>query len=126
MPRSRAALLAALLLLCAAGCRGDARRLALTDVPGGDPDAGRAALRVYGCEACHTIPGIRSAQADVGPPLADFAYRQFIAGELPNSANNLVFWIRFPQEVEPGTAMPNLGVTEQDALDIAAYLATLR
>jgi cytochrome c1 len=56
----------------------------------------------------------------------DFAYRQFIAGALPNSANTLVYWIQFPQEVGPGTAMPNLGVTEQDVLNIAAYLATLR
>jgi cytochrome c2 len=122
---TRAALLAIVVLL-AAGCQGSTRRLALSEVPGGDPDRGRAALRAYGCDACHSIPGIRSAQADVGPPLVDFAYRQFIAGELPNSATNLVHWIRFPQEVEPGTAMPNLGVTEQDALDIAAYLATLR
>jgi len=125
MRPTRAALLAIVVLL-AAGCQGSPRRLALSEVPGGDPDRGRAALRAYGCDACHSIPGIRSAQADVGPPLVDFAYRQFIAGEFPTSATNLVHWIRFPQEVEPGTAMPNLGVTEQDALDIAAYLATLR
>jgi cytochrome c1 len=31
-----------------------------------------------------------------------------------------------PQAIEPGTAMPNLDVREQDARDIAAYLYTLR
>jgi cytochrome c1 len=56
----------------------------------------------------------------------DFAYRQLIAGALPNSANTLVYWIQFPQKVGPGTAMPNLGVTEQDALNTAAYLKPIR
>jgi cytochrome c1 len=35
-------------------------------------------------------------------------------------------WIREPQEVSPGSVMPEMGVTEQDGRDIAAYLYTLR
>jgi cytochrome c2 len=31
-----------------------------------------------------------------------------------------------PQEMEPGTAMPDVGVTEADARDMAAYLYTLQ
>jgi cytochrome c1 len=49
-----------------------------------------------------------------------------IAGELPNSPENLVRWIKSPQSVEPGTAMPTLGLTDQQARDAAAYLYTLQ
>jgi cytochrome c1 len=61
----------------------------------------------------------------VGPPLNDWSERGYIAGELPNNAENLIRWIMDPQGVEPGTDMPNLGVTEEQARDIAAYLFTL-
>jgi cytochrome c1 len=62
----------------------------------------------------------------VGPPLIYFSERTMIAGELPNSEDNLIHWIEHPREVEPKTAMPELGVTDRDARDIAAYLYTLR
>jgi cytochrome c len=35
-------------------------------------------------------------------------------------------WIQHPQKIEPGTAMPEMQVTEQDARDIVAYLYLLR
>jgi cytochrome c1 len=35
-------------------------------------------------------------------------------------------WIENPPAVDPKTVMPNLGVTEQDARDIAGYLYTLK
>jgi cytochrome c1 len=76
----------------------------------------------HGCGACHSIPGIRAANARVGPPLSRFAERTYIAGSLPNSAEHLVLWIRHPRQLSPGTAMPELGVSEADARDIAAYL----
>ena len=38
----------------------------------------------------------------------------------------MIRWIQTPQEVDPKNAMPNMGVTDQDAKDIAAYLYTLR
>jgi cytochrome c1 len=62
----------------------------------------------------------------VGPPLKGIASRLMLGGVLPNSEENMVRWIRFPQEVTPLTAMPDLGVTERDARDMAAYLATLK
>jgi cytochrome c1 len=95
-------------------------------VPGGDPGRGEVAIRSYGCGACHVIPGIRGARGMVGPPLTGFAQRIYIAGEVTNTPEHLVTWIQVPQSIEPGTAMPNLGVTEQQARDIAAYLYTLR
>jgi cytochrome c2 len=91
----------------------------------GDPKRGREALAGFGCGACHHIPGIRGARGSVGPPLASFARRSYIAGQLVNSPDNLVRWIVDPQGVEPGTAMPNLGVIPAVARDMAAYLYTL-
>jgi cytochrome c1 len=50
------------------------------------------------------------------------AKRSLIAGSLPNTQDNLVRWIRNPQAIDPHTAMPAMGVSERDALDISAYL----
>jgi cytochrome c len=95
-------------------------------VAGGDPEGGKAALARFGCTSCHTIPGVRGANGLVGPPLTQFARRAYIAGQLPNDAENLVRWIQNPQVIEPGTAMPNLGIVPAVARDMAAYLYTLR
>lgn len=92
----------------------------------GDVRDGAEAIEAYGCASCHTIPGIADADALVGPPLTSWGHRSFIAGTLPNNQDNLVTWIRDPDAVRPGTAMPDLGVTEADARDIAAYLLSLR
>jgi len=91
----------------------------------GQPQRGARLIQQYGCGSCHTVPGVDRADGLVGPPLTRFGARSYIAGELPNNADNLRRWIRDPQSVEPGTAMPNLGVSEIDARDIAAYLFTL-
>lgn len=91
----------------------------------GDARRGRAAVSQYGCRGCHRIPGITGAEVDVGPPLAGIARRQLIAGQVANTPETMVRWIRNPQDIDALTAMPNLGVTEHDARDIAAFLATL-
>jgi cytochrome c2 len=85
-----------------------------------------AAIRKYGCSGCHIIGGIEEARGLVGPPLDHFAYRVYIAGKLPNTPENLMRWIQRPQEVVPSNAMPDMGVSEKDSRDIAAYLYTLR
>ncbi len=95
-------------------------------VPGGDPGRGVGAIQGYGCGGCHTIPGVQGANATVGPPLTAFSRRAYIAGQLPNTTENLIAWIMNPQAIEPGTAMPNLNVSEEAARDIAAYLYTLQ
>lgn len=95
-------------------------------VPGGDPARGKRQIVAYGCGSCHVIPGVGQARGLVGPPLTAFARRTYIAGEVPNNVANIVRWITVPQAIEPGTAMPNLGVSDGQARDIAAYLYTLR
>ena len=92
----------------------------------GDSARGARLISSYGCASCHTIPGVAGARGLVGPPLTQFARRSYIAGMLPNTEANLQHWIRDPQAVVPGNAMPDMGVTARDAADITAYLYTLR
>lgn len=92
----------------------------------GDPRRGRIAIRQYACQTCHFIPGVVGAEALVGPPLNGIARRRYLAGVLPNTPDNMIRWLRDPQQVDPLSAMPDVGVTERDARDIAAYLDTLR
>jgi cytochrome c1 len=92
----------------------------------GDPERGAVLMVREACGACHVIPGIQEAQGEVGPPLTGMARRTIIAGVLPNTPANMARWIRDPQSVVPGNAMPDVGLSEQQARDVAAYLATLR
>jgi mono/diheme cytochrome c family protein len=91
-----------------------------------DPQRGRLALGQYGCVTCHRIPGVVGANAPVGPPLDGIGSQAFIAGILPNTPANMERWLRDPQRFSPHNAMPGLGVSERDARDMAAYLATLQ
>lgn len=91
----------------------------------GNAERGAMLLDAYGCGGCHVIPGIRLATGGAGPPLDRWAERHFIAGLLLNTPANLVRWTMDPQAIEPGTTMPNLGVTEAEARDMAAYLFRL-
>ncbi len=91
-----------------------------------DPERGKVALEQYACTTCHSIPGIVGEHAPVGPPLDRVAGRQYLAGVIRNTPENMVRWLREPQAIAPRSAMPNLGVTERDARDIAAYLYTLK
>lgn len=114
----KAALLAAT-ILAAAGCGGGVATVA---VPGGDAGKAPALVTAYGCGSCHTIPGVDGADGRIGPDLSGLADRQNIAGRLENTPDSLVRWISEPQEVDPGNLMPDLGVTDAAARDIAAYL----
>ena len=119
-----------LLVVVLGGCDdrgGDATlRREAAAMTGGNADRGRAALHHYGCASCHTIPGVRGADALVGPPLTAMGSRAYIGGVMHNTPDNMVRWIRDPPAVDPMTAMPNVGVTPADARDIASYLYTLR
>lgn len=87
-----------------------------------DIEAGRQLITSYGCGTCHTIPGISGADGMAGPPLNKFYERSYISGEVPNTWDNLTKYIQHPQDIEPGTVMPDLGVKEEEAGEIAAYL----
>ncbi len=108
------------------GCGREVGREATVLTAGGDPAQGRALIRHYGCGTCHTIPGVRGASSLVAPPLTGMASRMYIAGLLPNAPENMIRWIQDPQAVDPGNAMPNMGISQTEARHIAAYLYTLR
>jgi cytochrome c len=120
--RHRNGLLLALVLLGA--CKDEVP--AQFRVAGGDPEVGRALIASYGCTACHAVPGIAAFVGTVGPSLAGFSGRAYIAGRLPNRPMMLTAWLRDPPAIDPATAMPDLGVSEAEALHMAAYLYTLR
>ena len=132
-PLSRRAVAVAFTALVLVGCAVAGAGLLLRDRPepryrlaGASADRGHDALSAYGCTSCHTIPGVRDADATVGPPLERWAERGYVAGRLANTPENLVRWIMHPQEVVPGNAMPELDVSDADARDIAQYLYGLR
>ena len=83
-------------------------------------------MRVYGCVACHDIPGVPGANGLVGPPLAGISSRSYIGGVLENTPDNMIRWLLDPRAVDSLTAMPDVGLTDADARHVAAYLYTLR
>jgi mono/diheme cytochrome c family protein len=89
-------------------------------------EEGKRAIQQHACATCHNIPGITGATKTVGPPLKGMSGRSYIAGVLPNSRENMIAWLMSPPKLKPGTAMPDLGLTEQDALHVAAYLESVR
>ena len=95
-------------------------------VLGGNPELGQALIAGHGCTACHVIPGVAGFTGTVGPSLDGFGRRAYIAGQLPNRPMMLTAWLRDPPAIDPATAMPALGLSEAEALDIAAYLYNLR
>lgn len=123
--RQRLALLpaAALAAVLGAAACGDRPPAAIA---GADPESGKAAIERYGCIACHAIPGIAGHGGNVGPPLQGIGRRAYVGGVLANTPEQMVRWLRNPPAVDPGTAMPALGLSEAEAKNIAAYLYTLR
>lgn len=122
--RSHAGALQVMLCVLLAACGRDEQQL--LQVAGGDPARGIALMAQYQCGACHAIPEVRAAGGDSGPSLDKFGRRSYIAGRLPNMPDKLVAWIVDPPAMVPGTRMPAMGVSQDDARDIAAALYTLR
>lgn len=123
----RVAVLAAIVCASvAAGCNSMPHEESVRALTGGDPVRGRELIRGYGCDSCHTIPGIETADANVGPPLTNVARRMYLAGHIQNTPENMMRWIQHPHAFDQKTAMPEMGVTEGDSKDIMAYLYTLR
>ncbi|MEM1373340.1 MAG: c-type cytochrome [Pseudomonadota bacterium] len=86
---------------------------------------GPALMIEYGCGSCHIIPGVSGAKGTVGPSLTRFGERAYIAGILPNGPGTLTNWLIDPPLYAPETAMPDMGVSDEDAEDMAAYLLAL-
>ena len=103
-----------------AGCRDEA------PLAYGDPARGALVIGQEQCGSCHQIPGVPAAKGIAGPPLQGFRRRTMIAGLIANTPSNLVAWLRSPQTVAPGNAMPDMGLSRRQAGDVAAYLEGLQ
>lgn len=117
-----------LLIACSLGiaCSSMPHEAEVRALTGGDPFRGRELIRGYGCDSCHTIPRVQTADAHVGPPLTSVARRVYLAGHIPNTPENMMRWIQHPHAFDAKTAMPEMGVSDADSRDITAYLYTLR
>lgn len=111
-------------LVC--GCEGGQSLNGYYVSTGGYPEHGKRVIAQYRCGRCHEIPGVENASGVFGPPLLSMGRRTYIAGEFPNEPQYMVHWIQSPESMKPKTAMPDLGLSEQQAKDAAAYLYTLR
>jgi cytochrome c2 len=107
-----------LLALCLYGCGGNARHSAA------ERHRTHQAERLIAdhCGACHVIPGIATAKGRVGPSLAGIRGQQVIAGHFANTPAAMTQWIEHPQKLLPGDAMPEMGLSHQEAAAIADYL----
>ena len=90
-----------------------------------DAAEGLAIIRQVGCAACHTIPGVAWPQGRSGGNLSGFGALPMIAGRLPNQPDVLIGWLIDAPSMDPGTAMPPMPLTQDQARDVAAYLYTL-
>ncbi len=90
-----------------------------------DRERGALKIAAAGCGSCHELPGIPNASGSVGPPLDSLSRRIYLAGRLRNTPTNLASWLKDPQHYAPGSAMPNLNLSNSEVADIAAYLNTL-
>lgn len=89
---------------------------------GADARNGLALIKQTGCGACHEIPGVDWPEGRTGPSLAGFDDIGLIAGHLPNTPENLAWFVRNAPEAKPGSAMPAMPLDDAQARDVAAYL----
>jgi cytochrome c oxidase subunit 2 len=92
-----------------------------------DAGRGRELFVNNGCGACHAVRGTE-AKGEVGPDLTRFGERATVgAGLLPNSAENVVRFIRETETLKPRVKMPSYGaLSVEDTRAIAAYLGGLK
>ena len=110
----------------------------------GNAASGEKLVSTGMCIACHTIRGVPTMVATVGPNLTHVATRTTIGGGLyPNDAQHLARWVKNAPAMKPGIIMPALGLgeydpvtlkgpvktggfTDQQIADIVAYLQSLK
>ncbi|QHE89083.1 c-type cytochrome [Hydrogenophaga sp. BPS33] len=91
-----------------------------------DTASGRRLVSDKGCVACHSFPDVKWPRGGLGPSLHGFARQGLIAGQLPNQPGVLMQFVRDAPGLVPGTAMPAIPMSDQEARDVTAYLLTLQ
>ena len=94
-------------------------------VPAAAVADGAALFARSACVGCHTIRGVSAGV--IGPDLTHFGSRGTVAaGILPSTLDNVAAWVKDPQALKPGVKMPALGLTDEQAHAVAAYLLSLK
>jgi cytochrome c2 len=101
----------------------------------GDVENGKKLIGQLGCMGCHVID---EKLMDIKVPASlkqymdDWQYRRLrsqgpqLAGVGSKTGVNWLFaWLKDPKQYHPRTKMPNLRLADQEATDVAAYLASL-
>jgi len=95
--------------------------------PGSVEAQGRAIIAEKACQGCHIIDGVEGMVGQNGPDLTHVASRPWLAGGVfENTPENLARWIDHPDDLKPGTVMPDAGLTPDEIRAVAAYLESLR
>ena len=93
--------------------------------PSGAAATGKAVFAGSACVGCHTIKGVSAGV--LAPDLTHFGSRSmFAAGMWPTTPENVAEWVKDPQRLKPGVKMPTLGLTDEQAKAVAAYLVSLQ
>ena len=95
----------------------------------GDANTGKTLFASKGCIACHVAPGVPGATGSIGPSLAgigDPARKPTLTDGGANTPDHIKAWIQDPQQLKPGTMMPNLGLSDKEASDLTSFLLTLK
>lgn len=88
----------------------------------GDPELG-AEIFMQMCASCHTHEDIGATGALPGAPnLTNFEDQPDIADVIENTPENLAAWLDDPPAIKPGTAMPNLPLSEGEIQHLIAFL----
>ncbi len=93
--------------------------------PKADVARGKALFDAKGCIACHQL---HEHGGDVGPAFTtqvpEFPHGTWVGDKL--RGDWVYQWLKNPQSLVPGTIEPNQGFTDQEALDLTAYLLSLK
>jgi cytochrome c oxidase subunit 2 len=88
--------------------------------------AGRDLFQSTSCMNCHRVDET-VASGTFGPDLSHLMSRATLAaGAAPNTPENLRTWVRNPQQLKPGSLMPDMQLSEQELDQLVAYLLTLK
>jgi cytochrome c oxidase subunit II len=94
--------------------------------PTGLAAEGKAIFLRSACVGCHTIRGVSAAGA-LGPDLTTFGSRRTLAaGMLPNTVDTVTAWLKDPPALKPGSKMPALALSDDQARALATYLLSLK
>lgn len=98
--------------------------------PSGDPALGRTILDTKGCGTCHVMSGVEPLRASPIPvemTPSQLASAMLLAPDLAVTRERyrpeaLTRWLLDPSSQKPDALMPKIGLTPEEAANVAAYL----